>query len=315
MSAVCVVCGGAEPFDLGLCPGCGGGPSAAGDTLIFVQRAATAADTRRVAGALDHLLRGHAHLSERGVVAAGHRALLRVPGATADAAVAHLGRHGIPAEARPAARALAPVPRGFALLLAAIVVTGLAAGAQVEPMFTWTTPLSVVLLAFAAQTRLRRPAIRTARRAAFPAPVERAMAEAFGRLPMGTARDLLVRLVGAAEPLYRVLDRQSARRRRRDVHELVAVACRAAEDLADLDRGVAVLGDDERALRARALRDGLVARFRDGISALHRLRAEAVDDDPAAAELARLVAALDEDAEAYAAARRELGPLTAHAGA
>jgi hypothetical protein len=309
VSAVCAICGATDPFDLGLCPGCGGGPVSAGDTLVFVQASGTAADTRRVAGALEHLLHGRAHVSETHLVAGGHRALLRVPETVAGSAVAHLARHGIPAEARPAGRALAPVPRGFGILLACIVLVGLVAGARAEPMLTWTSPLCAVLLAFAAQTRLRRPAIRTDRRAAFPAPVERAMAEAFGRLPMGTARDLLVRLVGAAEPFYRALEHPSLRPRRRDVHGLVAVACRAAENLADLERGILALGDDPKADPPRTLRDRLVAKFRDGISALHRLRAEAVDDDPAAAELARLVTALDEDAEAYAAARRELAAL------
>jgi hypothetical protein len=309
MSAVCAVCGASEPFDLGLCPGCGGGPASAGDTLVFVQPSGAGSDTRRVAGALGHLLRGRAHVSETALVAGGHRALMRVPASAADSAVAHLARHGIPAEARPARRTLAPLPRGFGILLAAIALVGLVAGTRAEPMLTWTSPVCALLLAFAAQTRLRRPAIRTDRRAAFPAPVERSMAQAFGRLPMGSARDLLVRLVGAAEPLYRALEQPASRRRRRDVHELVAVACRAAEDLADLERGIQALGDDPRADRARILRDGLVARFRDGIAALHRLRAEAVDDDPTAAELTRLVAALDEDAEAYAAARRELAAM------
>jgi hypothetical protein len=193
-----------------------------------------------------------------------------------------------------------------------IVLVGLIAGTQADALLRWTSPLCAVLLVFAAHTRLRRPAIGTARRAAFSAPVERAMAEAFGRLPWGQSRDLLVRLVGAAEPLYRVLGRQSARPRQRDVQGLVAVACRAAEDLADLERAIDAVKDGAKADRARTARDGLVARFRDGITALHRLRAEAVDDDPAAAELARLVAALDEDANACAAARRDLAALDRH---
>jgi hypothetical protein len=309
MSAVCAICGAAEPFGLGLCPGCGGGPASSGTTLVFVQPAGADVDTRRVAGALERLLHGRAHVSEQRLVAAGHRALLRVPESGADAAVANLARHGIPAQARRADRTLAPLPRGFGALLAAIVLVGVAAGARAEPLLTWTSPLCAGLLAFAAQSRLRRPAIRTDRRAAFPAPVERAMAQAFGRLPMGTARDLLVRLVSAAEPLHRAFDRPASRRRRRDVRELVAVACRAAEDLAHLERGVHALGEDARAERVRALRDRMTARFRDGIAALHRLHAEAMEDDPAAAELARLVAALDDDAEAYAAARRELRDL------
>jgi len=133
-------------------------------------------------------------------------------------------------------------------------------------------------------TRLRRPAIRSVRRAAFPAPVERAMAAAFGRLPMGAARDLLVRLVGAVEPLYHTLGRQSARRRRRDVHELVTAACRVAEDLAALDHGAAPSPDGAR--------DELVARLQETIAAFRRLSAGPAVDAAAAAELARLLMVL-----------------------
>lgn len=168
------------------------------------------------------------------------------------------------------------------------------------------------LLALAAQTRLRLPAIRTSRAAAFPATVERTMAAAFGRLPLGTARDLLVRLVAAAEPLYHDQGGQSSRRGRRDVEKLVAVACRAAEGLADLERGIEAASDEAKIAQARVLRDGLAARFRHAIAGLHQLRAEVVDAGPAAAEIARLVAALDEDAEAYAAARRELAAPGPH---
>jgi len=132
-------------------------------------------------------------------------------------------------------------------------------------------------------TRLRRPAIRSVRRAAFPATVERAMAAAFGRLPMGAARDLLVQLVGAVEPLYRTLGRQSARRRR-DVHELVTAACRVAEDLAALDHGVAASHDGAR--------DEMVAKLQETIAAVQRLSAAPVADAAAAAELARLLTVL-----------------------
>lgn len=139
------------------------------------------------------------------------------------------------------------------------------------------------------------------------------MAEAFGRLPLGTARDLLVRLVGAAEPLYRDQGGQSPRKRRRDVEKLVAVACRAAEGLAVLERVIEAAHDEANVAQARVLRDGLAARFRHAIAGLHQLHAEPADAGPAAAEIARLVATLDEDAEAYAAARRELAARGPHA--
>jgi hypothetical protein len=305
----CALCGAAEPFGQALCPGCGGTSPVVGDTLVFVQTAGAGADSHMVAQSLDGLLAGRAHLSERGLVAAGHRALLRVPAAGADAAVARLAKLGIPAEARPAIGTWASAPESFYLLLATVVLVGMTAGLRAEPMLRWMSPLYAALLLLASQVRLRLPAVRGSRRVAFPLPVERALAEAFARLPDGTARDLLVRLVNAATPLQRALRRQHAAARRRDVEDLLIAACRAGEDLADLEHGVATLGDGPGADRVRGLHDGLLNRFRDGIAALHKLRAESIADDPVQEELARLVASLDEDVEAYTAARRELATL------
>ncbi|MDH4042955.1 MAG: hypothetical protein OEY20_00335 [Gemmatimonadota bacterium] len=305
----CAVCGAAEPFGLGLCPGCGGAPPAAGDTLIFVQPTEPGSDRHRVLAALQPLLTGRAHASDQRLVAAGHRALLRVPAGARHAVLNHLSAQGIPAEAQSTTRAWATVPRSFVLLLAGIVLAGLLAGAQSEPMLRWMSPVYAVLLLLAAQLRLRRPAVHTDRKTTFPVPVERALAEAFAHLPDGTARDLLVRLIHAAEPLHRTLTRQAVAARRRDVEDLLLLASRAAQDLDDIERGLDAVGDTAQTDRAGALRDGLLARFRDGIAVLHQLRAESVDDEPAHDALNRLVVALDEDAEAYAVARTELALL------
>jgi hypothetical protein len=194
-------------------------------------------------------------------------------------------------------------------MLAAIALVGFMAGLQAEPMLRWASPCYAALLLLAVQLRLRRPAVHAGRKAAFPLPVERALADAFAHLPDGTARDLLVRLIHAAEPLHRALTRQAAAQRRRDVEDLLLLACRAAQDLADIEQGIAAVGEHPQTDRARGLRDGLLARFRSGIAVLHQLRAESVEDDSTHEALTRLVASLDEDAQAYAVARTELALL------
>ena len=306
----CVLCGEPEPFGLSICPGCGGAAHAVGDTLVFIRPADTDADARRVDHALDQLLEGRAHLSEHPYVASGHRALIRVPAAAAETAVRQLALKGIPAETRNARRAWAPIPHSFAILVGAVAVVGMIAGITAEPFLRWVSPLYAGLLAMAAQVRLRQPAIRIPyRRTPYPLRVERALAETFARLPLGSARDFLVRLVHAAEPLYAALRRGGPPPRRKDVEELLSMACRAAEDLSDLEHGLMAVGAGPGAERLTGLRDRLVAKFRDGIAVLHRLRAETIADDPAHQELARLVTALGEDATALADARREIAAL------
>jgi hypothetical protein len=306
----CVLCGAEEPLGLSLCPGCGGAAHAVGDTLVFVRRSESRADARRVDQSLATLLAGRAHVSERGLVAAGHRALIRVPAAAAETAVRHLALRGVPAEARSARWAGTSAPWSFYLVVTSVLVVGTAAGLDAEPMLRWMSPLYAALLIVTAQVWLKRPALTTPRRRSpFPRCVERALAATFAQLPHGSARDLLAGLARAAEPLHDPARRPDGRRARRDVEQLLILACRAAVDLADLEVGLDALGDGPGARRLAGLRDGLLARFRDGIHVLHRLRGEAVAEDPATQELARLIAALDQEAAAYAAARREVETL------
>jgi hypothetical protein len=94
------------------------------------------------------------------------------------------------------------------------------------------------------------------------------------------------------------------------VEQLLLMACRAAVGLADLEAGLDAPGEIPGARRLTELRDGLLARFRDGVHVLHRLRAESVADDPAVAELGRLIAQLDQDTAACSDARREVEAIT-----
>ncbi|MDH3457524.1 MAG: hypothetical protein OER90_11865 [Gemmatimonadota bacterium] len=307
----CVLCGEAEPLGLAVCPACGGIAQAVSDTLIFVKPTETGHDKRRTRDALEPLLAGRAHRAERDLVAAGHRALIRVPGNAAPAVVQRLAHHEVPAVARAARTVWTSAPLPFYLLLSSIVLVGLWAGRMSDPLLLWTSPLMALLLLLAAHVRMRDPAIPSPRgRSVLPRPLNKLAITTLSRLPDDETRTFLANLVRSAEPVYRALKHTSvAGARAADVEQLVTLACRAAVDLSDLDKGLALVGDDPGLERAIELRDRLAQRFRQGIGVLHKLRAETVDADPVRAELAELVEALDAEAEAFAAARQEMSSL------
>lgn len=312
----CVICGAPEPFGLSVCPACGGAAHAVGDTLIFVKPSESAADRQRVEEALEPLLEGRTHRAERGLVAAGHRALIRIPAAAADTAIRNLAQRGIPALARKARRAWTTAPARFYLLVVAVAAVGLTAGLTSEPLLVLTSPLVSGLLLLGAQVRLRHPVIGTPpRHPAFPIAIERDIAETFARLPVGDARDLLARLVRTAEPVHRAVSGGLASARPEDVEELVQHACQAARDLSDLDVTLRGLEGQPRPKDVRRLRNGLAEQFWRGIGVLHRLRVETVDASPARQELAELLEALDEGARASAEARSEIQALLGDRGA
>jgi hypothetical protein len=314
-SNTCVICGATEPLGLSVCPACGGTAQAVGDTFVFVKTHEAGRDRRRVDEALAPLLSGRSHDEERELVVAGHRPLIRVPRASADTVVRELALRYVPAVARSVRSTWVSAPLPFYGLLGAMVLVGAWAGRAAEPLLLWTSPLMALALLLAAQARLRVPAIVVPhRRVVFSAPVEKAVVTTLARLPAGEARDLLARLVRSAEPVHRTLrEVRAAGVRPADVEQLLTHASRAALDLADLQEGLAALESEPGMERVQALHDGLIARFRQGIRVLHQLHAETVDADPARAELAELVEALDTEAETYASAKHEVRSLLASA--
>lgn len=299
-----MICNEPEPLGLSICPDCGGAAHAVGDTLIFVKPSQARGDKLRMLQALKGLLSGRAHKSEKGLVAGGHRALIRVPKAAADTVVRQLALHGVPAEARGGRFTWTSVPLSFYLVLLAMLLVGTWASIAAAPTLRIPSILLPLVLLLAAQLRLQQPAIVTpTRRHLFSAKIERQVIETFALLPVGQARDLLAELVRTAEPVYRALRQTRAVAKPSDIHELVSLACRAAVDLSDLESALADLAGDPSADRAQRLRQGLVERFRQGTSVLHRLRVEAVDADPARDELQNLVVRMDEETKAIAEAR------------
>ncbi len=319
----CVICQAPEPFGLSVCPSCGGAAHGVGDTLVFVKPAGAQRERQQIAAALEPLLDGRAHREERRLVAGGHRALIRVPRAAAEAAVRQLAGRGIPAKISPASRTWASVPLPFYGLLGGMVVVGGTAGIEVAPLLLWTSPLIAVLLLLAAQYRLRRPAIATpTRRAVFSRDVERTIIETFAELPRGSAQSLLASLVRTAEGAYRSLQRlASPPVSPEEVEGLLMNGAQAARDLSELDESLQLLeehaepsGDVEagaldRVVQAERLRDGLVHKFLEGVTLLGGLRADAAREGGSRSALTELIAAMEERAESRREAVRQIGEV------
>ena len=304
----CVMCGEPEPFGLSVCARCGG---AGGDTLVFVRPSEASSDRRRMSDLVRSLLEGRAHVAELGLVASGHRALIRVPANAAATVVRRLAVRGIPARTRPDRWVWATAPYSFYFLLATTVVVGGWAGLAAESLLLWTTPLVALVLLLAAQLRLRQPVIETpSRQLVFPGHVTAQIAHTFAKLPIGTPRDLLAQLIRAAEPVYRALGDSPAAVTREEVEQLVSHSCQAALDLSDLETALAALAGEAGTERAQRLRDRMLARFRQGIHVLHRLRAETVETHAAREEFAELLVVLDEETRVYVEALSEVKQLT-----
>ncbi|HEX6104836.1 MAG TPA: serine/threonine-protein kinase [Gemmatimonadales bacterium] len=316
----CVLCGGADPLGIGLCPACGGGPALGADVLIFLRRAAGRAAREAVAARLGELLPGTAD--------PGGRPLFRVTPEGSGRLLEALERHGLPARAVPASRAWTMLPPGYAAMLLAVVLAGAGAGLAAMPLLLWSTPLMGGLLLAAADRTLRAPLVTAASGAGeLPADLETQLVRALASLPAGTARSLLADVTRLARPLFARLARAGDDRHIvPSLRELVALACVAARDLAMLDdnlsrferaraREVTASAEWLDALaRSERARDALVQRLLEAMAVVGRLQSQATFATAAAdGELAEAARELRAEAEAQAAAAREIDLLLGHA--
>jgi hypothetical protein len=142
-------------------------------------------------------------------------------------------------------------------------------------------------------------------------------------LPAGTARSLLADVVRTSAGLFGTLARTGDERGLApSLGELVAAACRAARDLADLDENLARFEQQRERMAAAApdrldaltrserTRDALVQRLLEAMTAVARLRTQqaelAQESDPALSDIAE---DLRRETAAQAAAARELEAL------
>lgn len=299
-TSACLLCGEVDQLGLPVCPDCGVTSPPVADTLLFVKPDPVHADRIRIGKKLEDLLTGHAHAAERKLVAAGHRALIRVPGNTAGRVLSNLADRGIPAVGRAARRVWASVPTPLYVIVAAVLILGTAAGLSTLPLFLWTSPLFAVLLLAAAQLRLVQPAIDAhGKPTRFATDTEHATINTLTSLPEGRARDLLAQLVQAARQFPDSLQSD-------EIAKVVRLACRAAEDLSDLEIGLLHSAGRRHNDRSQQLYDTLAERLRNATGVLHRLRAETIGLDPTRQMLAELIEDLELEADAWMEAKREV---------
>ena len=323
----CVLCGSADPLGLGLCPGCGGTPAGAADTLIFLQRPYQSAERHTVAARLGELLPAAA--SPEGRAAGwGERPLFRVTPEGSARVLDALERRKLPARAIPASRAWTMIPAAYATMVVAVTLAGMGAGLAATPLLLWTTPVIGGLLLYAAGQTVRSPLVASSQPAGdLPPVLEAQVVRALAELPAGTAQGLLADVTRLARPLFARLGRLGDDRYTPTVlHELVGSACVAATDLAMLDENLARF-ERERArtasqesgwldslARSERARDALVQRLLEATTVLGRLQSQATSavaaEDGTLAEVTRELRA---EAEAQAAAAREIALLLGEA--
>jgi hypothetical protein len=323
----CVLCGGGDPLEIGLCPGCGGAPAGAADTLVFLQRPLHHSERDTVAARLGELLPVAAGAEGR-AAGRGERPLFRVTREGSVRVLDALGRRKLPARAIPASRAWTMVPAGYATMVLAATIAGMGAGLAVEPLLLWTTPVFSGLLIHAASRTVRSPLVASpGGPRELPTALETQVVRALADLPFGTAQSLLADVVRLARPLFARLGRGgNDRYQPTALAELVDSASVAAADLAMLDDNLARF-ERERArtashttdwldalARSERARDALVQRLLEAMAVLGRLQSQATSavaaEDGTLAEVTRELRA---DAEAQAAAAREIAQLLGEA--
>jgi len=324
----CVLCGGADPLGLGLCPGCGGAPSGPADTFVFLDLPDDPVERRAVTARASELLPEVGGAGGR-EARRGVRPLFRATPEGSARVVGALERHRVPARAIPASRRWSRLPAAYVAMLAAVSVAGVGAGLTTMPVLLYTTPLMCGLLFVAAGDRLRTPLVEHRPTSHdLPAELESRVVRALADLPSGTARNLLADVTRLARPLFGRLARIGDDRNTAPIlHELLSSACTAATDLAMLDdsltrfereraRASAPAADWLDALaRSERARDALVQRLLEAMAVLARLQSQATyavsADDAALAEVTR---ELGGEAAAQAAAAREIEQLLSPGG-
>jgi hypothetical protein len=318
----CVLCAGPDPLGLGLCPACGGSTDAA-DTLVFLRRAARAADRRAAALKLAVVLPEMDQRATR-AAAVGERPVFRVPRAGASRLVQELERRELAVRAVPASRAWSALPPKAWLTAGAAVTAGTVAGLAAMPFLLWTSPVIGSLLLIGAREHARTPLVTPPiHQAVLPPALERLAVETLVALPAGTARSLLADIVRTSGALFATVARAGDERGiAGSLEELVTAACGAARDLSDLDENLGRFERQRERLaaasperldaltRSERTRDALVQRLLEAMTAVARLRTQQAElSQEADPTLGELAGELRREAEAQAAAARELEAL------
>jgi predicted Ser/Thr protein kinase len=315
----CVLCGGPDPLELGLCPACGGDTGSA-KCLVFLERPARvahAAIESRLAAVLP------AVAVDAPAAVRGERPLFGASPEGAQRIVEALERRDLPAKAVPTGSALAVLPTGFYVMLAAVLVAGFAAAVQAAPELRWVTPLFAGLLLVSARRNAVTPLVSPrARPTELPPEVEGPVVTTLAALPPGTARDLLADLTRVGHTLFpRLQGNGDPRGSAAVLGELLIASCSAASDLALLDANLGRFERQRERLAARPAgsmealgrceraRDALVQRLLEAMTVLGRLQGQTADLELAESELADSIAELRVESDVRAAAAKEMATL------
>jgi serine/threonine protein kinase len=322
-ATACILCGGPDPLQLGLCPACGGSSDQVADTLIFLQPAPGVHRRRdtgeRISSVLSELTPAAARAAAR-----GDRPLFRVSQASASRLVDELNRRELRTRPVPVRRSWQALPGGLWVLVASVLAAGWVAGTSTLPALLWTSPVVGLLLLIGALQSARTPLLAPrARRAPLPAEAESVVLQTLAELPAGTARSLLADAVRTGSALFASLERTGDDRQIIPaLTELLQAACAAAVDLADLDQNLGRFERQRERLagssagwldalaRCERTRDALVQRLLEAMTVVGRLQSQRVElaseTDPSLAELTR---ELVSESKAQSAAAEEIERL------
>jgi hypothetical protein len=185
-----------------------------------------------------------------------------------------------------------------------------------------------LLLVGAGVLSLRRPALDTDAHASPLSERTRSrITETFAALPVGPARSLLADIVRRGQGVRRaLLLRQDTTGLAVVVDDLLIAACASARDLAALDESLAQFdrerarGDGDRSddrwldsfTECERTRDAAVQRLLDAVTVLGQLDSQSIrGTDDVSARLGEVIAELEGEVKARAAARDEIGALLA----
>ncbi|HEY8105457.1 MAG TPA: serine/threonine-protein kinase [Gemmatimonadales bacterium] len=317
----CLRCGSAAAAGLATCPDCRQAPVSGTDTLVFVDPPAEFLDRQATHTALETLLTGLHRAPDLAGAAAGRRALVRVPSATAGAVVEQLRIRGVPVRTAPVGRAWSAVPSTFYVMAAGTLVAGVAAGAAAMPMLLVTAPVMSGMLLLGGHRAVQNPLLASrARRSALPTALDRRLSATLAELPHGSARSLLNDLVRIGESVCAGPDSAAVAD---DLVQLLSHAGDAARDLAGIDDTLAVMEKRREAAVGQTAwmdghaalersRDRLVQQLLEALTVVGRLQGRTqAAGDTAGGQLAEVARELAARSDADAAARKEVEALLA----
>ncbi|MEN8143617.1 MAG: serine/threonine-protein kinase [Gemmatimonadota bacterium] len=324
VSGRCLLCGGTDLLNLGLCPECAGeagsgsgrpGGMGAGKRLLFVERPHSRREKIDAEETLRDLVDGLRLDTEIEAAARGELPVARVPADVAERAARRLRQEGLSVRIAHPARLGGRVTPAFGAVFGLVIGLGMLAGLQVAPVMLLVTPAFGVAMVRFAFRRQRNSLFRSGGGSTLPARSEQRARQTLLSLPDGPARRLLGDFVRMARGLY------SAEAQAEDlegpVEALLDHACEAAADLASLDENLAILesqrgrgtgGTWSDALsQASQTRDMLVQKLLEALAAMGRSRAASASAPGRAADhLTTLAADLDDAVTWRVEAKRQI---------